>query len=339
MLDKKSIIKILNDYNLDKNKYMLISGAALVFHGIKNKTHDIDIAVDKDYYNLLLKKYDCKFDRINEFNNDTYFIDDFINFGTDYYKDKYDINDGIKVQSINDIKQLKSFLNRKKDINDIRCINEYLINNYNVNKKLKKYIKNNIFPIYKKNDLGHNLDHILYVIERSLRFSKNVNDINYDMVYVASAYHDIGHFIDAKNHEKVSAKMFRNDKFMKNFFSKDQIKIISDAIEDHRSSNKNTVRNIYGKIVSTADKNTFIYDILRRTYNYRIKHSPKSSLDEIINDSKNHIKEKFGYNGYARKTYFKDNDYEKFLNSIDELLNSNNFKKMFCVANKIDIND
>ena len=34
-----------------------------------------------------------------------------------------------------------------------------------INKELKEYIKNNIFPEYNKNDEGHNLDHIKYIIE------------------------------------------------------------------------------------------------------------------------------------------------------------------------------
>ena len=37
-------------------------------------------------------------------------------------------------------------------------------------------------------------------------------DVNYNMVYVIAAYHDIGHHIDRKNHEKVSADIMCQDK-------------------------------------------------------------------------------------------------------------------------------
>lgn len=37
----------------------------------------------------------------------------------------------------------------------------------NINKELKKYIENNIFPIYEKNEKGHGIEHIKYVIKRS----------------------------------------------------------------------------------------------------------------------------------------------------------------------------
>ena len=74
-----------------------------------------------------------------------------------------------------------------------------------INKELKEYIENNIFPEYNKNDEGHNLDHIKYVIERSLKFAKIVQDINVDMVYTIAVYHDLGHHIDKKNYEKISS--------------------------------------------------------------------------------------------------------------------------------------
>ena len=71
-----------------------------------------------------------------------------------------------------------------------------------INQELKKYIEENILPTYEKNDKGHNLEHINYVTNRSLKFANNIKDINYDMVYTIASYHDIAHHIDAKNHEK-----------------------------------------------------------------------------------------------------------------------------------------
>ena len=167
-----------------------------------------------------------------------------------------------------------------------------------INNELKKYIEENIFPSYKKNDLGHNLDHIKYVIERSLKFANEVDDINYDMVYTIAAYHDIGHYIDAKNHEKVSAEMLLADKNLRRFFTEDEIKIMSEAVYDHRASMEGEPRSIYGKIVSSADRNTLIDVPLRRTYAYRVEHNPDDSLENIIEESRQHIIDKFGKKGY-----------------------------------------
>ena len=84
-----------------------------------------------------------------------------------------------------------------------------------MNEELKQYIQTQLFPEYAKNEEGHRIEHINYVIERSLKFASQVPDINMDMVYTIAAYHDIGHHIDAKNHEKVSAEMLLQDKELK----------------------------------------------------------------------------------------------------------------------------
>lgn len=207
----------------------------------------------------------------------------------------------------------------------------------NINKRLIKYIEENIFPIYKNNDLGHNLDHIKYVIKRSIMFANTLNDINYDMVYTIASYHDIGHYIDAKNHEKVSSEIFINDQNIKQFFNKKQIQIIQEAIYDHRASLNREPRSIYGKIISSADRNTSIDDIIKRTYEYRIKHNPNDTIDEIIEESRQHIMNKFGKIGYAtEKMYFEDIDYKRFLEEISILVNNKEeFKKKYCKINNI----
>ena len=206
-----------------------------------------------------------------------------------------------------------------------------------INNKLQEYIEESIFPSYKKNDLGHNLDHIKYVIERSLKFAAQVKDINYDMVYTIAAYHDIGHYIDAKNHEKISAEMLVDDKNLRDFFSEDEIKIMSEAVYDHRASMEGEPRSIYGRIVSSADRNTSIDIPLMRTYAYRIEHNPNYTIDEVIEDSRQHLIDKYGREGYAtEKMYFEDSDYEDFLNDLVLLTqDKEEFRKRFMEVNNI----
>lgn len=207
-----------------------------------------------------------------------------------------------------------------------------------LNKELKEYIDADILPRYNDNDKGHGLEHIMYVIDRSMRFAKTIDDINYDMVYTIAVYHDIGHSIDAKNHEKISADILFEDVNLKKFFSKEQIKIMSEAVYDHRASSEINPRSIYGKIVSSADRNTNIEDILKRTYEYRIKHFENASLEQIIDESYNHLLEKFGKKGYAvEKMYFEDLEYKNFLDNVDKLLKDRNeFNKIYIKANKIE---
>ena len=208
-----------------------------------------------------------------------------------------------------------------------------------INENLKQYIENNILPIYDKNDLAHNIDHIYYVIERSFKFASKVENINYNMVYTIASYHDIGHHIDALNHEKISSEILLNDQKLRQFFKEEEISLMAEAVFDHRASKDHTPRSIYGKIVSSADRNTNIDVFLRRTYEYRINKNPNDSLEEIIENSRKHAINKFGKNGYAKeKMYFKDEDYEIFLKEIAILTEDKEaFKVRYIKANNLKV--
>lgn len=197
-----------------------------------------------------------------------------------------------------------------------------------IRKELKEYIENEIFKEYEKNEKGHGIEHINYVIRRSLNLRKQLENINEEMVYIVAAYHDIGHHIDKDNHEKISAEILLRDNNLKRFFTEKEIKIMSEAVEDHRASNKNEPRNIYGKIVSSADRNTNVEESLRRAYSYNKKHYPNLTEEEIYEECYEHLKNKFGKEGYAtKKMYFEDKEYTKYLKNMDKL--TTNKKKFF----------
>lgn len=189
-----------------------------------------------------------------------------------------------------------------------------------IRNELKNYIENNIFKQYDKNEKGHGIEHIKYVIKRSLKFSKQIENINEEMVYVVATYHDIGHHIDKDNHEKISAQILLKDNNLKEFFTQEQINTMVIAVEDHRASNKQEPRNIYGKIVSSADRNTSVEEMLKRTYSYNKKHYPNLNEEEIIHECFKHIKNKYGSDGYAtKKMYFKDEEYDNYLKKTEEI--------------------
>lgn len=195
-----------------------------------------------------------------------------------------------------------------------------------INKELKEYIKKEIFPKYELNDKGHGIEHIEYVIKRSIKFAKQIKDIDMNMVYTIASYHDIAHSVDPKRHEELSAKMLLDDKKLEKFFSKEQMQIMYDAIIDHRASLEYEPRNIYGKIISSSDRNTSIEDILKRTYQYRIINYSNEDIEDIIEESYNHIKEKFTSTGYAsKKMYFDDDEYNIFIKDVDKLISNKDY--------------
>lgn len=208
-----------------------------------------------------------------------------------------------------------------------------------MNVKLQEYLENEIMPRNDLNDEGHNREHVNYVRRRSKKFASNIDGINMDMVDTIAVYHDVGHSIDAKNHEKVSASILASDKNLREFFSEEEIKVMAEAVEDHRASKNSEPRSIYGRIVSSADRNTSVDQVLKRTYSYRLKHMPDASIDEIIEESRKHAIDKFGVEGYAvDKMYFSDDEYEVFLKKIQELAGDpEGFRRRYIEVNGIDL--
>ena len=189
-----------------------------------------------------------------------------------------------------------------------------------INEELKKYIEEYIFLEYDKNEPAHSISHIKYVIDRSFELVKeNELDVNLDMVYTIASYHDIGHHIDSKKHEIISADIMSKDENLKKFFTDEERQIIKEAIEDHRASSKEEPRSIYGRIVSSADRNNTVEACLRRTYTYGKKLDPNATDEELFLRAYDVLTKKFGEEGYA-KFYFKDSLYEQFLKELRELL-------------------
>lgn len=89
-----------------------------------------------------------------------------------------------------------------------------ILKDKDINIELVRYIENEVFPLYNRNEEGHGIKHIKTVIKRSLDLAKN-HDVNLDMVYTIASYHDIGHHIDRKTHEIISAEIFIKDDKMK----------------------------------------------------------------------------------------------------------------------------
>ena len=101
-----------------------------------------------------------------------------------------------------------------------------------INKNLEIYIKNEILPQYEKNDSGHSLPHIDYVLKRCFKFSEQFENIDFNMLFAIAAFHDIAHHIDKKNHEKLSADIFYNNEKMKEFFTESERILIKEILSE-----------------------------------------------------------------------------------------------------------
>ena len=224
-----------------------------------------------------------------------------------------------------------------KFLKDIEFDNEYIelcINK--VDNTLKEYIINKILPEYDLNDKGHNKNHIEFVLKRALEITKNY-DINYNILYTCVSFHDIACHINREEHEILSADIAYKDEFLNNFFNKEELIIIKEAIEDHRASSSNIPRNIYGKILSSADRKVDIKTYLVSSLFFGVTDINMLNMNKAIEQSYNHAIKKFGKNGYAtNKFYVDDKRYKKFLNDLQYLIDN---KDLFYEVAKIVFNE
>ena len=145
-----------------------------------------------------------------------------------------------------------------------------------LDKELVSYIEHFVFPKYDRL-YAHGLIHIKYVIDHSFIIARDY-DVDLNMVYCIACYHDLGLLaidMNREDHAVASGKMLANDYHLKKFFDAQQIEIMRQAVEDHSGSLNRRPRNIYGEIVSDADRDVDIYTLAKRQLPTSIKYYPE----------------------------------------------------------------
>lgn len=164
---------------------------------------------------------------------------------------------------------------------------------------LVEFIETQILPQYANFDKAHNLEHVTRVIRRSLELAQRTGaDIN--MVYTIAAYHDIGMSGPRAVHHITGGKILSNDARLKRWFTTEQIKIMKEAIEDHRASAAHAPRSLYGRIVAEADRDIVPDVVFQRTVQYGLANYPELDREHQWLRFSEHMDAKYSQHGYIR---------------------------------------
>lgn len=179
-----------------------------------------------------------------------------------------------------------------------------------VNAQLQQYVAENVLPRYDSYDKAHSRRHIQSVIDQSMEIFRKLSagqmdggrryELNPDMVYAIAAYHDIGVCEGREYHHLSSGRMLEEDVRLRQWFTEEQIHVMREAVEDHRSSNKSWPRSIYGRIVSEADKVIDFDTVFSRAILYARAHYSGMTDEGIFRKSYGHLQDKYGDGGYMR---------------------------------------
>lgn len=162
---------------------------------------------------------------------------------------------------------------------------------------LMEYVETKILPEYNSFDKAHNLTHVTRVIDNAMRLAATTG-ADADMVYAIAAYHDLGMRGPRAIHHITGGKILEADRQLRRWFSETQIKIMKEAVEDHRASTANAPRSIYGKIVAEADRDLEPDVVFRRTVQFGLKNYPEKDRNGHWERFYSHIVSKYGINGY-----------------------------------------
>ncbi len=188
----------------------------------------------------------------------------------------------------------------------------------NVSLDLMEFIEQKILPRYAEFDKAHNLAHANGVIRRSLEIARRAGaDLN--MAYAIAAYHDLGLEGPRAIHHLTSGKILMADARLKRWFSTNQLKVMKEAVEDHRASASHAPRSIYGKIVAEADRDLEPISVFRRTVQFGLSHYPEKSKEEHWLRFMDHMDEKYSNHGYIR-LWMPNSPNEEKLNEIRRLI-------------------
>ena len=222
-------------------------------------------------------------------------------------------------------------------------IKEYNACTKEVSPEIKKYVEQEIFPQYSKNDQGHGILHILEVVRRSFVLNKSLNlGLDPNMIYVIAASHDLGKYQEhetGEKHAKIAGRRFIQNSSFSRFFTDSQRQTIKEAIEDHSSSLEDMPRSDYGKLVSSADRNTSIEMVFIRSFFVGKRKNPDQNMEDYLEFTLNRLRKRYSEED-SENMFFADSDYETFLADMRELLkDGEKFKNLYCEINHVSSRD
>lgn len=187
-----------------------------------------------------------------------------------------------------------------------------------VSLEIMEFVERQILPRYNAFGESHGLRHVTRVIKNSLRLA-DVTGADIDMVYVIAAYHDLGMEGPRAIHHLTSGKILMADARLKKWFNADQLKVMKEAVEDHRASSSRQPRSIYGKIVAEADRDIHVHEIFLRAIQYGKENDPDKTVEEHWERFAQHMDEKYSNNGYI-KLWIPNSPNEKALKELRNII-------------------
>ncbi len=187
-----------------------------------------------------------------------------------------------------------------------------------VNLEIMNFVEREILPRYNAFGHSHGMCHAQRVIKNSLELVASTG-ADTDMVYVIAAYHDLGMAGPRAVHHITGGKILASDARLRRWFSAEQIRIMKEAVEDHRASASHAPRSIYGMIVAEADRDLEPAVVFERAIEFGLENYPMLDTGEQWRRFDSHMEEKYGPNGYI-KLWIPNSPNERRIKALREII-------------------
>lgn len=124
-MTKSEIIARLKQLNYARGEYWVVAGSAMVLHGLRDTTHDIDLGCTKALADAL-ENDGCKTVVLDDGTRKISAAED-IEIFENWLFDDIIVIDGVPVISLSGLLEMKKQLGRAKDIEDIKLIEAALL--------------------------------------------------------------------------------------------------------------------------------------------------------------------------------------------------------------------
>ncbi len=123
-VNRTEIIGKLRKLDLPKEEYRVITGAAMLLYGMREKTHDIDLSCTKELADRLVREgYEVSY---GPSGNRKILIGEEIEAIESFFTEDSVRIEGFPVMTVEDLRDLKKKLDRPKDRRDLVLIDAYI---------------------------------------------------------------------------------------------------------------------------------------------------------------------------------------------------------------------
>ena len=119
-MNRQEFITALNKLNLPRTEFVILSGGSLLMRGLRQETADMDLSASGKLAEMI-RLYDCPKDEAG-----MYVPFENVQMNDDMERFSFDVIEGYRCESLEDILRQKKAWNRPKDLKDIEVIEAYL---------------------------------------------------------------------------------------------------------------------------------------------------------------------------------------------------------------------